>query len=485
MSTPLPVPTHGLVLETSGQYALVADVEFAPDALTPQELLHPDGTFATGLLVRGLRDSSLDLAGFALRLASDQAWLQRRFTCVLCENCHNITISGPGLVGRATESCVAFRNCTGVLTVERLSVTDFEVAGVAVEEGGDVRVSEVTVSGSFAGPRPSAEHSLLIAYLPLLHSLTNPSAALQAWIAVIESYTVPGNPSQVLLADRYGVFGVLVSGAERLAVLDLRLEGALGWQRVAPSYRSIVARASQTLASVNGLVPCQGFFADLCAREAREFFAFLCDLSRCEERVGTAFLLFPAPQCPKACVTYNNGHPANASSCPGPARLTANAFSAGADLGVALLRGVDAHGRALRGVAGIWVENTPVVEADNEPSATHGLWVAPLSKADPPLAPCHQGGLYGCRSPPRECFVGYRNETKRSTASPFVNATPGPCAVEWPENIDWDPSVYRGGGFIASRPGGFPVEQRRGGPPLLWCPQDLTPSVTFGPPATF
>lgn len=167
MALPLAVPPGGVVIKVPGTYALTGSVAFNGIGAPPECLDPISGAAVTGILIEA-NGVSLDLSGFSIGLSAAAALQVREFTCVRVAG--NDAVVTNGVIGRASAFGVVATDVRN-LTVNGLSVRDFECGGISIDGCTDLAVADCMVGPNFQGRRPDGDLSLAARYLPTLDGL--------------------------------------------------------------------------------------------------------------------------------------------------------------------------------------------------------------------------------------------------------------------------------------------------------------------------
>jgi hypothetical protein len=156
-----------VVIKAPGAYALTGSVAFNGIGAPPECLDPISGAAVTGILIEA-NGVSLDLSGFSVGLSAAAALQVREFTCVRVAGDDAVVTNG--VIGRASAFGVVASDVRN-LTVDSLSVRDFEYGGISIEGCTDLAVADCLVGPNFQGRRPDGDLSLAARYLPTLDGL--------------------------------------------------------------------------------------------------------------------------------------------------------------------------------------------------------------------------------------------------------------------------------------------------------------------------
>lgn len=178
--TTLTVPPQGIVISSPGNYVLSGSTLFTGViGEVPSGCVDPlTGAAVTGVLITA-NDVNLNLAGNTLKLAPSAAAQVREFSCLRVTGAR-VSITN-GTLGRSTAFGLLAEGASN-LTLENISIRDFEQGGIMVEGdggGGGVIVSNCNIGPNFQGRRPGTNLSLAARYLPTLIVGGASSAAAQ------------------------------------------------------------------------------------------------------------------------------------------------------------------------------------------------------------------------------------------------------------------------------------------------------------------
>ena len=325
---------------------------FAPTPATPPECKGPDGTLQAGILIRGAASVTVDLQGFALALAPEACAENRRFVVLLLQNCSNVLVRN-GALGRSSEASLAIQGCRGV-SARDVRVSDFEVAGIAVERSSGVRLERIEIQGSFPGARPMADASLLASYVPLLRQL-----GTAACLALSEQCLAYLAQNTSTVSDQFGCFGILVVSSDDVVISDVRSSQSLAWRRPLWLARGVaLSSAPGFLLHFGAVYPCQGLYGDIFPSHPRTPGDFLSALGNLlpSDLAARLLLVGPKPSA-RSSVTDAGGFPQNCGAASVIHVSEAGVRMAGSEQPRVAVFGMDLRGRRLRGSAWVWLEN--------------------------------------------------------------------------------------------------------------------------------